>query len=69
MRIRALRRAIIPLGPCAAPLEMVTAPPQFETGAGIHTGMAVVGNVGSDDKWNIRFGRHGESGFAAGKSQ
>ncbi len=31
-------------------LEMVSAPSQFETGAGIHTGVAVVGNVGSDEK-------------------
>ncbi len=31
-------------------LEMVTAPSEFETGAGIHTGVAVVGNVGSDEK-------------------
>ena len=29
---------------------MVTAPSRFETGAGIHTGPAVVGNVGSADK-------------------
>jgi adenylate cyclase len=33
---------------CAA--EMVMAPSRFETGAGIHTGVAVVGNVGSADK-------------------
>ena len=31
-------------------LEIVTAPNRFETGAGIHTGLAVVGNVGSEDK-------------------
>jgi adenylate cyclase len=30
--------------------EMVTAPSRFSTGAGIHTGPAVVGNVGSADK-------------------
>jgi adenylate cyclase len=30
--------------------RMVTARSQFETGAGIHTGLAVVGNVGSADK-------------------
>jgi len=30
--------------------RMVTAPSRFETGAGIHTGQAVVGNVGSADK-------------------
>ena len=30
--------------------RMVTAPSQFQTGAGIHTGTAVVGNVGSADK-------------------
>jgi len=30
--------------------EMVTAPSRFETGAGVHTGVAVVGNVGSADK-------------------
>lgn len=33
---------------CAA--RMVTAPSQFQTGAGLHTGLAVVGNVGSADK-------------------
>jgi len=33
---------------CAA--EMVTAPSRFETGAGIHTGLVVIGNVGSADK-------------------
>jgi adenylate cyclase len=33
---------------CAA--EMVTRPSRFETGAGIHTGVAVVGNVGSAEK-------------------
>ncbi len=33
---------------CAA--RMVNAPSQFETGAGLHTGLAVVGNVGSADK-------------------
>jgi len=31
-------------------LEIVTAPNRFETGAGVHTGLAVVGNVGSEDK-------------------
>ena len=31
-------------------LEMVTAPSQFQTGAGIHTGLVVIGNVGSQDK-------------------
>jgi adenylate cyclase len=30
--------------------EMVTLPGRFQTGAGIHTGLAVVGNVGSADK-------------------
>jgi adenylate cyclase len=30
--------------------RMVTAPSQFQTGAGLHTGMVVVGNVGSADK-------------------
>lgn len=30
--------------------RMVTAPSQFSTGAGIHTGTAVVGNIGSADK-------------------
>ena len=33
---------------CAA--EMVSKPGRFETGAGLHTGPAVVGNVGSADK-------------------
>jgi adenylate cyclase len=31
-------------------IEIVTAPSQFETGAGIHTGLAVIGNVGSQEK-------------------
>ena len=31
-------------------VEIVTAPSQFETGTGIHTGLAVLGNVGSADK-------------------
>jgi adenylate cyclase len=30
--------------------EMVTAPSQFSTGSGIHTGIAIVGNIGSADK-------------------
>lgn len=30
--------------------RMVTAPSQFKTGAGIHTGLAVVGNIGSAEK-------------------
>lgn len=30
--------------------EMVTAPSQFSTGSGIHSGPAVVGNIGSSDK-------------------
>jgi adenylate cyclase len=30
--------------------EIVTAPSQFETGSGIHTGLVVVGNIGSADK-------------------
>lgn len=38
--IRAVRCAI----------EIVTAPSRFETGSGLHTGLAVVGNVGSADK-------------------
>jgi adenylate cyclase len=33
---------------CAA--RVVTAPSRFETGAGIHTGLVVIGNVGSSDK-------------------
>ncbi len=38
---------------CAA--RMVMAPSQFETGAGIHTGLVVIGNVGSAERWNTRF--------------
>ena len=38
------RRAVL----CAT--EIVTVPNQFETGTGLHTGLAVVGNVGSADK-------------------
>ena len=30
--------------------EIVNAPSQFETGTGLHTGLVVVGNVGSADK-------------------
>ncbi len=29
---------------------MVTAPGRFQTGVGIHSGMVVIGNVGSEDK-------------------
>lgn len=39
-----------PLRAVRCATEMVTAPTQFETGAGIHTGLAVIGNVGSADK-------------------
>jgi adenylate cyclase len=39
-----------PLRAVQCATEMVTAPTRFETGAGIHTGLAVVGNVGSADK-------------------
>ncbi len=39
-----------PLRAVQCATEMVTAPSRFETGAGIHTGLAVVGNVGSADK-------------------
>lgn len=38
------RRAVL----CA--IEMVSAPNQFKTGAGLHSGPAVVGNIGSEDK-------------------
>jgi adenylate cyclase len=38
------RRAVI----CAT--EMVTAPGEFKTGAGLHSGEVVIGNVGSSDK-------------------
>jgi adenylate cyclase len=31
-------------------IEMVTAPSEFQTGAGLHSGPVVVGNVGSEDK-------------------
>jgi adenylate cyclase len=39
-----------PLRAVRCATRMVTARSQFETGAGIHTGAAVVGNVGSADK-------------------
>jgi adenylate cyclase len=39
-----------PLRAVNCALEIVTAPNRFETGAGVHTGLAVVGNVGSEDK-------------------
>jgi class 3 adenylate cyclase/CHASE2 domain-containing sensor protein len=39
-----------PLRTVLCATEMVTLPSRFKTGAGIHTGVAVVGNVGSADK-------------------
>jgi adenylate cyclase len=39
-----------PLRAVQCAIEIVTAPSQFETGTGLHTGLAVVGNVGSADK-------------------
>jgi adenylate cyclase len=39
-----------PLRAVQCATRMVTAPSRFQTGAGIHTGPAVVGNVGSADK-------------------
>ncbi len=39
-----------PLRTVRCATEMVTLPGRFQTGAGIHTGLAVVGNVGSADK-------------------
>ena len=39
-----------PLRAVRCALEMVTAPSRFQTGAGIHSGLAVIGNVGSQDK-------------------
>jgi len=39
-----------PLRAVRCAVEMVTAPARFETNAGIHTGLAVIGNVGSADK-------------------
>jgi adenylate cyclase len=39
-----------PLRAVRCATRMVTAPSRFQTGAGIHTGPAVVGNVGSADK-------------------
>ena len=39
-----------PLRAVRCATEMVTAPGRFETGAGIHTGLAVIGNVGSSEK-------------------
>jgi adenylate cyclase len=39
-----------PLRAVQCATEMVTAPGRFQTGAGLHTGLAVVGNVGSEDK-------------------
>lgn len=39
-----------PLRAVRCATRMVTAPSQFQTGAGLHTGLAVVGNVGSADK-------------------
>src|SRR5580704_17511848 len=39
-----------PLRAVRCAVEIVTAPSRFETGTGLHTGLAVVGNVGSADK-------------------
>jgi adenylate cyclase len=39
-----------PLRAVRCATRMVTAPSQFATGAGLHTGLVVVGNVGSADK-------------------
>jgi adenylate cyclase len=39
-----------PLRTVRCATEMVTLPSRFQTGAGIHTGVVVVGNVGSADK-------------------
>ena len=39
-----------PLRAVLCATEMVTEPGRFETGAGLHTGLAVIGNVGSADK-------------------
>lgn len=39
-----------PLRAVLCAIEIVTAPNRFETGTGLHTGLAVVGNVGSADK-------------------
>jgi adenylate cyclase len=39
-----------PLRAVRCATRMVTAPSQFQTGTGIHTGTAVVGNIGSADK-------------------
>ena len=39
-----------PLRAVRCATRMVNAPSQFQTGAGLHTGLAVVGNVGSADK-------------------
>jgi len=39
-----------PLRAVRCALEMVAAPSRFQTGAGIHSGLAVIGNVGSQDK-------------------
>ncbi len=39
-----------PLRSVRCATEMVTAPSRFRTGAGLHTGLAVIGNVGSADK-------------------
>jgi adenylate cyclase len=39
-----------PLRAVRCAVEMVTAPARFETNAGIHTGFAIIGNVGSADK-------------------
>jgi adenylate cyclase len=39
-----------PLRAVRCAIEIVTAPSRFETGTGLHTGLAVVGNVGSADK-------------------
>ncbi|MEO8099212.1 MAG: adenylate/guanylate cyclase domain-containing protein [Acidobacteriota bacterium] len=39
-----------PLRAVECATRMVTAPSEFKTGAGLHTGLVVVGNIGSSDK-------------------
>ena len=42
-----------PLRAVRAALAMVTQPGEFKTGAGIHTGVAVIGTIGSADKMDF----------------
>ena len=48
----------------------MTAPGDFKTGAGLHSGPVVIGNVGSAEKMEFTvLGEHGEPGVAPGEHE